>query len=184
MRYKAGFTIVELLIVIVVIAILAAVSVVAYNGIQTRAENQKTISAVGQYVKAFHAYAIDNGNYPTTAGCLGEGYPAPNNRCMSQSGLEECWSTGAATSLVTTNALKPYMGGKAPTISMQQVRCGNTTYVGAYAWYEAATKRMGISMILRGDQTCPSMSPNASPPSKAFTDDATRCGYMLAAISQ
>jgi prepilin-type N-terminal cleavage/methylation domain-containing protein len=33
----SGFTIVELLIVIVVIAILAALSVVAYNGIQNRA---------------------------------------------------------------------------------------------------------------------------------------------------
>ena len=32
-----GFTIVELLIVIVVIAILAAISIVAYNGIQQRA---------------------------------------------------------------------------------------------------------------------------------------------------
>lgn len=35
-----GFTLVELLIVIVVIAILAAISVVAYNGIQTRAKIQ------------------------------------------------------------------------------------------------------------------------------------------------
>ena len=33
---KRGFTIVELLIVIVVIAILAAISIVAYNGIQAR----------------------------------------------------------------------------------------------------------------------------------------------------
>jgi prepilin-type N-terminal cleavage/methylation domain-containing protein len=32
-----GFTIVELLIVIVVIAILAAITIVAYNGIQSRA---------------------------------------------------------------------------------------------------------------------------------------------------
>jgi prepilin-type N-terminal cleavage/methylation domain-containing protein len=36
-KTKSGFTIVELLIVIVVIAILAAISVVAYNGLQDRA---------------------------------------------------------------------------------------------------------------------------------------------------
>lgn len=38
---RRGFTIVELLIVIVVIAILAAISVVAYNGIQERAIKSK-----------------------------------------------------------------------------------------------------------------------------------------------
>lgn len=40
-----GFTVVELLIVIVVVAILAAISIVAYNGIQQRARNAATVSA-------------------------------------------------------------------------------------------------------------------------------------------
>ena len=68
----AGFTIVELLIVIVVIAILAAISIVAYNGIQTRAENSKTVTAVSSWVKALQLYKIDKGNYPPTHSCLGD----------------------------------------------------------------------------------------------------------------
>ena len=47
-----AFTIVELLIVIVVIAILAAISVVAYNGIQNRATLAKQVAEVDRIGKA------------------------------------------------------------------------------------------------------------------------------------
>lgn len=50
-KSKSGFTIVELLIVIVVIAILAAITVVAYNGIQARAKVTKKQTAVSSIVK-------------------------------------------------------------------------------------------------------------------------------------
>jgi len=49
---KRGFTIVELLIVIVVIAILASISVVAYNGIQTRARDSQRSSDISAIKKA------------------------------------------------------------------------------------------------------------------------------------
>lgn len=42
---QKGFTIVELLIVIVVIALLATISIVAYNGVQGRARDSKRQAA-------------------------------------------------------------------------------------------------------------------------------------------
>ena len=67
-----GFTIVELLIVIVVIAVLAAITVIAYNGIQQRANNTAIIQAVGQTIKSIQAYKAQEGDYPvnSTYACI------------------------------------------------------------------------------------------------------------------
>lgn len=63
-----GFTIVELLIVVVVIAILAAITIVAYNGIQNRAKTTSAQSAAASVQKKAEAYNIDGplANYNTT----------------------------------------------------------------------------------------------------------------------
>jgi prepilin-type N-terminal cleavage/methylation domain-containing protein len=74
-KNTAGFTIVELLIVIVVIGILAAITIVSYNGIQERARKTNLISAVKAYTTALNLYRIANNTYPSTQTvCLGIGY--------------------------------------------------------------------------------------------------------------
>jgi len=65
-NHKNGFTIVELLIVIVVIAILAAISIVAYNGIQQRARDTQRLQDVKTIAKALELYYIQNGVYPSS----------------------------------------------------------------------------------------------------------------------
>lgn len=64
---QKGFTIVELLIVVVVIAILAAVTIVAYNGISNRAKASAAASLASQVQKKLELYAVDNAEqYPAT----------------------------------------------------------------------------------------------------------------------
>lgn len=65
-KTKSGFTIVELLIVIVVIGILASITVVAFNGIQERAKVSIAQSELSNLSKATQIYFIDNGRYPNT----------------------------------------------------------------------------------------------------------------------
>lgn len=60
-----GFTIVELLIVIVVIAILAAITIVAYNGIQNRAKASAGASQANTIMKKAEAFNTLNSSYPT-----------------------------------------------------------------------------------------------------------------------
>lgn len=64
---KSGFTIVELLIVIVVIGILAAITIIAYNGVQQKARlTQYTTDSV-TIVKKMETYNSAVGTYPLTA---------------------------------------------------------------------------------------------------------------------
>ena len=65
---KHGFTIVELLIVIVIIAILATISIIGYNGIQKRTRDTTRDAAVTTITKALEMYHIDNGGYPNCTG--------------------------------------------------------------------------------------------------------------------
>lgn len=63
-----GFTIVELLIVIVVIGVLAAITIVAYSQVQASARDSSRKSAVATIIKALDMYYTDNGRYPASSG--------------------------------------------------------------------------------------------------------------------
>ncbi len=69
-----GFTIVELLIVIVVIGILATISVVAYSSVLQRGRDGERTTDIAAVKKAIELYKVEIGTYPAVcsaddAGC-------------------------------------------------------------------------------------------------------------------
>lgn len=68
-----GFTMVELLIVIVVVAILAAISIVAYTGVQERARDAQRLNHGRQISQALQLYALENPTNPNQSILWGSG---------------------------------------------------------------------------------------------------------------
>lgn len=62
---QKGFTIVELLIVIVVIAILAALVLNTFAGVQQRARDTERTTDIKAIASQLEVYYADNGNYPS-----------------------------------------------------------------------------------------------------------------------
>ncbi|HEX3568157.1 MAG TPA: type II secretion system protein [Candidatus Saccharimonadales bacterium] len=64
-KNQSGFTLVELLIVIVVIGILATLVITTYSGIQSKARDTKRQTDINAIQGQLEAYYAQNGNYPT-----------------------------------------------------------------------------------------------------------------------
>lgn len=178
-KNQSGFTIIELLIVIVVVAILAAITIVVYNGIQTRAENTKTIQGVGQYVKAIHSYSALNGNYPIEAAfpCLGP----LGTSCARISGTNACTGSqgdgGAAAQATFDTKMKDIISGTMPSLSTQKMGCAGNLYSGGY--YRPSTGATAVVVYyLRGDESCSGIG-GVQSFTKTQQEEITRCVATL-----
>jgi prepilin-type N-terminal cleavage/methylation domain-containing protein len=79
LRRIGGFTIIELLIVIVIIGILSLLVVITYRGIQSRAYDSRRVNDARTLVKAIKLYAVKNGSAKVLGGGLnGNGYSYVN----------------------------------------------------------------------------------------------------------
>lgn len=65
LNLQKGFTIVELLIVVVVIAILAAITIVSYNGITANAKESAIKSDLATAAKKLNVHKIQEGSFPS-----------------------------------------------------------------------------------------------------------------------
>lgn len=96
-KNTTGFTVVELLIVLVIIAILVGIVIVSYGNYQARTRDAERKSDVQQIAAALKNYANWNGNYlETTSGCgnngNGTGWVAATTADSStyQTSIEQC----------------------------------------------------------------------------------------------
>jgi prepilin-type N-terminal cleavage/methylation domain-containing protein len=177
-KRQFGFTIVELLIVIVVIGILAAITIVAYNGIQARAENQKTITAIEHYAKGIQAYASLNGTYPINGSypCLGA-YPQTKCANITDSTGACNGAGGASSNSAFDTAMKQVFNGLVPQPSTQSMNCGGKQYSGA--WYQSTDgKSIQIVYYLNGNVSCDPVG-NLRLVSRFQLDNTTSCYVTL-----
>ena len=106
--HRRGFTIVELLIVIVVIGILAAITIVSFNGVQGRSQDASIQSDIRQIAQKTHSYNAEKGNYPkdltelTTLGIRVS--PGAYDKSI-QYNLSFCYSTDTTVNRFAVHAL-------------------------------------------------------------------------------
>ncbi|HCK00067.1 MAG TPA: type II secretion system protein GspG [Serratia grimesii] len=63
---QRGFTLLEIMVVIVILGVLASLTIPSLMGNKDRADRQKAVSDIVTLENALDMYRLDNGRYPTT----------------------------------------------------------------------------------------------------------------------
>lgn len=150
---QKGFTIVELLIVVVIIAILAAITIVAYNGIQNRANTSAAQSQAASIVKKFEALNAIKGAYYSTNGAGVTG--AQINTYAAATPVSSEGNIDTPTAVIAAT------GAAASNLTAATAKSGNMAVVSAWActaganvWYWDYTQATPAATLMKAGAGC------------------------------
>ena len=165
-----GFTIVELLVVIVVIGVLASIVTVSYSGVQNNARVAVINNELKQWYKLFEAYKAANGSYPlpvappsdpaTSGGpganflggyCLGTGFPA-------NGGQNWCETVNSTSLWRVAESTGAYLISQLSTVGSPPLNTTKYTYgnvVGPFLWWISTTD-VRLQTVYPANTSCPS----------------------------
>lgn len=103
-----GFTIVELLIVIVVIGILALLVITTYSGIQAKARNSKRQTDIQSIQTQLEAFFSQNGYYPSLTNLNDSTWLNTNMKSLDQNALIDPSNPTNSKTLAGTPTAKQY----------------------------------------------------------------------------
>lgn len=131
-----GFTIVELLVVVVIIGILSAIVLVTYVGWQDKANNRRVMVAVEHWEKSIQTFKVLNRKLPEDWTCLGNtvnDFPAVPSKSL---GLGVC-ERGIVVNSAWSSEFKttPILGQTQPT--SERLRANVNGPSGELAQFEA-----------------------------------------------
>jgi prepilin-type N-terminal cleavage/methylation domain-containing protein len=131
-----GFTIVELLIVIVVIGILALLVITTYSGIQAKARNAKRESDIKALQTQIEAFFSQNGYYPSNTDMNSQAWLATNMKSLDQEALIDPSSATNSKTLATAPAAKVYSyavtDSNGNSCEAQDTNCAKYTLTATY----------------------------------------------------